>query len=78
MSTEQRKEPWLVEAGQRFITLRRAKGFSQRSLAEKANVTRQTIRRLEEGTTFPGSPIRVKLADALECPDLGRLLLEER
>lgn len=78
MSTHTKREPWLVEAGQRFITIRRAAGESQRSLAKKSGVARQTIQRLEDGLTFPGSSVRVKLAEALGCPNLGRLLMEER
>ncbi len=72
------KEPWLVEAGSRFTTLRRAKGLSIRELSKRSGVARQTITKLEKGIAFPGSPVRVHLGDALDVPNLGRLLLEER
>jgi len=78
MSTDTKREPWLVEAGSRFTTLRRAKGLSIRELSRLSGVARQTITKLENGIAFPGSPVRVHLGDALEVENLGRVLMEER
>lgn len=77
MSTKSR-EPWLIEAGQRFITIRRSRDLSQRELSRISGVARQTIQRLENGTAFPTPTTRVKLEAALGVESLGRVLLEER
>lgn len=41
-----------MELGKNIYTLRKEKGFSQEKLAEKVNVTRQTISNWELGETF--------------------------
>ncbi|MBC8425108.1 helix-turn-helix transcriptional regulator [bacterium] len=78
MSTDTKREPWLVEAGSRFTTLRRAQSLSIRELSRLSGVARQTITKLEKGIAFPGSLVRLALGEALGVENLGRVLMEER
>jgi molybdate-binding protein/transcriptional regulator with XRE-family HTH domain len=50
----------------RIETLRRARGLSQRALAEAAGITRQAVGAIEAGGMQPGVGIALKLAGALD------------
>ncbi|MDE6750967.1 MAG: helix-turn-helix transcriptional regulator [Lachnospiraceae bacterium] len=73
-----------MELGKNIYTLRKEKGFSQEQLAEKVNVTRQTISNWELGETSP-NPEQLKLLsgalnksiDELVGNDLTYILKEE-
>jgi putative transcriptional regulator len=45
--------------------LRAAKGWSQQELADAVGVTRVSLNRVENGHTFPNTPLLYSLADAL-------------
>ena len=49
--------------GERLIQLRKEKGFSQESLANQLNVTRQAISNWERGKTEPDLQTLIQLAD---------------
>ena len=51
--------------GERLIQLRKEKGFSQESLANQLNVTRQAISNWERGKTEPDLQTLIQLADLL-------------
>lgn len=54
---------------------RERRGWTQTELAEKAGVPKQTVNRLETGTTkLPGALIRRQLADALGVQHLDLLI----
>ncbi len=55
-----------MELGKNIYTLRKEKGFSQENLAEKVNVTRQTISNWELGETFPNPEQLILLSGALD------------
>ena len=55
-----------MELGKNINTLRKEKGFSQEKLAEKVNVTRQTISNWELGETSPNPEQLILLSGALE------------
>ena len=55
-----------MELGKNIYTLRKGKGFSQENLAEKVNVTRQTISNWELGETFPNPEQLILLSGALD------------
>lgn len=55
-----------MELGKNIYTLRKAKGFSQEKLAEKVNVTRQTISNWELGETSPNPEQLILLSGALD------------
>ena len=73
-----------MELGKNIYTLRKEKGFSQEQLAQKVNVTRQTISNWELGETSP-NPEQLKLLsgalnesiDELVGNDLTHILKEE-
>ncbi len=54
-----------MELGKNIYALRKEKGFSQEKLAEKVNVTRQTISNWESGETSPNSEQLILLSGAL-------------
>lgn len=54
-----------MELGKNIYTLRKEKGFSQENLAEKVNVTRQTISNWELGETSPNPEQLILLSGAL-------------
>lgn len=54
-----------MELGKNIYTLRKANGFSQEKLAEKVNVTRQTISNWELGETSPNPEQLILLSGAL-------------
>ena len=55
-----------MELGKNINTLRKEKGFSQENLAEKVNVTRQTISNWELGETSPNPEQLILLSKALD------------
>ena len=55
-----------MELGKNIYTLRKEKGFSQENLAEKVNVTRQTISNWELGETSPNPEQLILLSKALD------------
>ena len=55
-----------MELGKNIHTLRKEKGFSQENLAEKVNVTRQTISNWELGETSPNPEQLILLSSALD------------
>ena len=55
-----------MELGKNINTLRKEKGFSQEKLAEKVNVTRQTISNWELGETSPNPEQLILLSNALD------------
>ena len=55
-----------MELGNNIYTLRKEKGFSQEKLAEKVNVTRQTISNWELGETSPNPEQLILLSGALD------------
>lgn len=61
------------EVGKQLKTLREAKGMSQAVLAEKANLSRGYLIRLEAGRQDPTLGTLERLAQALRMP-LRRLL----
>lgn len=54
-----------MELGKNIYTLRKEKGLSQENLAEKVNVTRQTISNWELGETSPNPEQLILLSGAL-------------
>jgi len=54
-----------MQLGNNIYHLRKEKGFSQEKLAEKINVTRQTISNWELGETFPNPEQLVRLSKVL-------------
>ena len=55
-----------MELGKNIYTLRKEKGYSQENLAEKVNVTRQTISNWELGETSPNPEQLILLSKALD------------
>lgn len=55
-----------MELGKNINALRKEKGFSQEKLAEKVNVTRQTISNWELGETSPNPEQLILLSTALD------------
>ncbi len=55
-----------LQVGRRIAQLRRAKGWSQRMLADHAQIDHIHLARLELGQKEPGVVILKKIADALE------------
>lgn len=53
--------------------LRKAAGYTQRSLAERLDVNRTTVTKWELGRSFPKARMLSKLAEALNTT-VGRLL----
>ena len=54
-------------------TLRKNRGFTQEDLANRMNVTRQTISKWEKGISVPDAEMLSKLAEELET-NVGELL----
>lgn len=62
-----------MEFGNKLLELRKSKGFSQEQLAEKLNVTRQTISNWELGQTIPDINQAKKIANIF-CISLDELV----
>lgn len=63
-------------------TLRKQRGFTQETLAERLSVVRQTVSKWEKGLSVPDAVLLVKLSEILEVPVStllgGRIEGEER
>jgi DNA-binding XRE family transcriptional regulator len=64
MSRDAKEAKYLSAFGKRIAEVRRAKGFTQESLAEKANVTALTVSYIEQGRQWP----RISTAKPSEMP----------
>ncbi len=53
--------------GGRIRQRREALGLSQRELAERCDVTQQTISRIEMGAVLPRDVLKIELARQLDC-----------
>jgi len=49
-------------------TLRKQRGFTQETLAERLSVVRQTVSKWEKGLSVPDAELLVKLSEILEVP----------
>jgi len=52
--------------GDNLKTIRRQKGFSQETLAERLHIVRQTISKWEKGLSVPDAEMLIQLADILD------------
>ena len=52
--------------GDNIRVLRKQKGYSQETLAERLNVVRQTVSKWEKGLSVPDAEMLIKIADLLE------------
>lgn len=69
MSSRSPKETkYLAAFGKRLAEVRRAKGFTQESLAEKADVTALTVSYIEQGRQWPRITTLHSLAKSLGVP----------
>ncbi|MAJ36565.1 MAG: transcriptional regulator [Flavobacteriaceae bacterium] len=48
-------------------SLRKAKGFTQQELSERADVSRKSINAIENGIYVPSTVLALKIALTLEC-----------
>ena len=55
-----------MQLGNNIQTLRKRKGLSQEKLAEKINVTRQTISNWENGKSYPDLQILVSMSNQFD------------
>jgi transcriptional regulator with XRE-family HTH domain len=65
MSRDAKESKYLAAFGKRLAEVRRAKGFTQESLAEKANVTALTVAYIEQGRQWPRISTLHSLAKSL-------------
>jgi len=65
MSRDASETKYLKAFGKRLAEVRRAKGFTQESLADKANVTALTVSYIEQGRQWPRISTLQKLAKCL-------------
>lgn len=65
-----------MELGKKIYQLRKLSGMTQEQLAEKLNISRQTLSKWENGTSMPDVESVVRLS-ALFDTSLEELLLEE-
>ena len=65
-----------MELGEKICHLRKLSGMTQEQLAEKLNVTRQTLSKWENGTSMPDVESVVRLSFLFHT-SLDELLLEE-
>ena len=63
----------LIESGKKIASLRKASGYTQRSLAEALSVTDKAVSKWERGICMPDSVILPRLASLLDT-DLGSLI----
>jgi len=59
-------EAFLAEMGRRIHERRKTLRLSQEQLAEKAEITKQTVSRIENGLREPGAGNLLKIAKALD------------
>ena len=65
-----------MKFGDKLSKLRKEKGLSQEGLAEKLEVTRQTVSKWELSQTKPDTDMLVKLADVLGV-EVSSLIVDE-
>lgn len=65
MTRDAKESKYLSAFGKRLAEVRRAKGFTQESLAEKADVTALTVSYIEQGRQWPRITTLHKLAKSL-------------
>ncbi|MBP5162730.1 MAG: helix-turn-helix transcriptional regulator [Spirochaetales bacterium] len=65
----------LIESGKRIASLRKAAGYTQKTLADALSVTDKAVSKWERGICMPDSVILPKLASLLDT-DLGTLIPE--
>jgi len=65
MSRDAKEAKYLAAFGKRLAELRRARGFTQESLAEKADVTALTVSYIEQGRQWPRVTTMHRLAKCL-------------
>lgn len=58
---------------QNLRKIRKQKGFSQETLAQRLNVVRQTVSKWEQGISVPDAEMLIRLAEVLDT-DVGSLL----
>lgn len=68
MSRDAKEAKYLAAFGKRLATIRKSKGFTQESLAEKADVTALTVAYIEQGRQWPRISTLHRLAKALRVP----------
>lgn len=68
MARDTKESKYLAAFGKRLAEIRRAKSFTQESLAEKANVTALTVSYIEQGRQWPRIATLHKLAKSLSVP----------
>lgn len=68
-----------AQIGRRVRELRKLRGFSQRQLADEAEMTEEGIGDIERGGSWPRAETLVRLAEALSVPvkDLFSFLLND-
>ena len=54
-----------MEIGNKINQLRKLSGMTQEQLAEKLNVSRQTISKWEKGLSIPDAEMLIRLAEIL-------------
>lgn len=60
------KDDFLIKLGRHIVSIRKTKGLTQSDLARKCFKDRQSISRVELGTTNPTSFYLYEIASALE------------
>ena len=68
MTRDAKETKYLKAFGKRLAEIRKAKGFTQESLAEKADVTALTVSYIEQGRQWPRISTLQKLAKCLGVP----------
>ena len=68
MSRDAKETKYLAAFGKRLAEIRRAKGLTQESLAEKADVTALTVAYIEQGRQWPRIGTMHSLAKSLGVP----------
>lgn len=63
--------------GKRVKYYRQQLGYSQLQLAEKANITPQTLSGIETGYAFPSYPVFMRLVDALNVPIIKLFIFDD-
>ena len=63
--------------GKRVRYYRKQLGYSQIDLADKADITTQTLSGIETGYTFPSYPVFMKLVNALNVPIVKLFLFND-
>ena len=56
-----------MKFGDKLIALRKKKGLSQEELAEKLNVSRQSVSKWESNNTYPETDKIVQICNIFEC-----------